>query len=205
MRDLATDARLRPSLEELFAQLKTDPKQFPLKSGKLKGHRAARLRFAGNQWRCVFRVRETERIVEVQALGPHDAAYEEAERRAMIHQATLCDDIPCMKSLIEDAQSQAEQHFRASFAVLVTAYMAERPHLSPEDISTEAKPYAGQGNRTAVVDLANAAKGGWVHPPFAREVFRILEIPEHSALADAYEALKRAIEGRAEKTLRGRR
>jgi len=50
-------SRFRPKLDSLLAALRTDPKQFPLKVGKLKNHRAAKVRFnRTTEWRCVFRV-----------------------------------------------------------------------------------------------------------------------------------------------------
>jgi mRNA-degrading endonuclease RelE of RelBE toxin-antitoxin system len=79
---LGDDPRFRPSLDDIFESLKTDPKQHPKKRGPLKDHRAASLRFGVVSWRCVFRIDEAERIVYVQSLAKHDTAYEEAEKRA---------------------------------------------------------------------------------------------------------------------------
>ena len=45
------------------------------------GGRAANLRFRGAAWRLVFTLDDECRIVTVLALGPHDRAYTEAERR----------------------------------------------------------------------------------------------------------------------------
>jgi hypothetical protein len=55
---LGDDPRFRPPLDEIFESLKTDPKQYPTKRGKLKDHRAASLRFGVVSWRCVFRIDE---------------------------------------------------------------------------------------------------------------------------------------------------
>lgn len=72
----------RPSLEALFATLELDPKQYPLKVGKLGGYRAAKLRFnRAVEWRLVFKIHEDVRVVRIIALGPHDEAYKSAERR----------------------------------------------------------------------------------------------------------------------------
>lgn len=72
----------RPTLDALFADLERNPKQFPLKKGKLQGHRAATLRFNKTVvWRCVFIVDDAEAVVRVRTLGPHDEAYAKAERR----------------------------------------------------------------------------------------------------------------------------
>jgi hypothetical protein len=67
----------------LSDQLASNPKQFPKKSGKLATMRAAEIRFAdGVVWRAVFELSESERVVRVLALGPHDEAYEAAQRRS---------------------------------------------------------------------------------------------------------------------------
>jgi mRNA-degrading endonuclease RelE of RelBE toxin-antitoxin system len=79
---LGDDPRFRPPLDAIFESLKTDPKQYPTKIGKLKNHRAAPLRFGVVSWRCVFRIDEPARVVYVQALAKHDVAYEDAEKRA---------------------------------------------------------------------------------------------------------------------------
>ncbi len=72
----------RPTLDALFADLKTNPKQFPLKKGKLKAHRAAELQFNNTAvWRCVFFVDDAAAVVHVRALAPHDKAYAKAARR----------------------------------------------------------------------------------------------------------------------------
>jgi mRNA-degrading endonuclease RelE of RelBE toxin-antitoxin system len=71
----------RPTLAELVVALKTDPKRFPKKHGRLSSARAAPLTFRGTEWRAVFTLDEEDRTVTVWALGPHDRAYEEAARR----------------------------------------------------------------------------------------------------------------------------
>lgn len=75
------DERFRPSLRELLEALKENPLQFPTKRGKLKGARAASLRFAATSWRLVFVVNVSQRRVRVLSVGPHDVAYDRAERR----------------------------------------------------------------------------------------------------------------------------
>jgi mRNA-degrading endonuclease RelE of RelBE toxin-antitoxin system len=66
----------------LLRALETNPKQFPKKHGKLGTVRAADVRFRdGVVWRAVFSLDEATRTVLVQALGPHDTAYADAERR----------------------------------------------------------------------------------------------------------------------------
>jgi mRNA-degrading endonuclease RelE of RelBE toxin-antitoxin system len=65
-----------PSLVELENELKTNPKQYPKKKGKLAHCRAASLiRFDGVVWRMVFTLDEVTRIVRVLSLGTHDEAY----------------------------------------------------------------------------------------------------------------------------------
>jgi mRNA-degrading endonuclease RelE of RelBE toxin-antitoxin system len=71
----------KPTFAKLFATLRRDPKTFPKKSGPLRVARAANLRFRGAAWRLVFTLDEECRIVTVLALGPHDRAYTEAQRR----------------------------------------------------------------------------------------------------------------------------
>ena len=75
------DASLKPALLRVLAALQHDPKRFPKKSGPLRDARAAKLRFRGAAWRLVFTLDEERRAVKVLALGPHDRAYAEAERR----------------------------------------------------------------------------------------------------------------------------
>jgi hypothetical protein len=71
-----------PTLRELVASLRRDPKQYPKKSGPLQNARAARVRFRGREaWRAVFVIDERMRGVNVLSLGPHDRAYEDAVRR----------------------------------------------------------------------------------------------------------------------------
>ena len=73
---------LRPTLERLFETLRSDPKQYPLKKGKLHACRAAGLRFnKTTAWRRVFDIDEAARTVRVLSLGEHDSAYDEAQRR----------------------------------------------------------------------------------------------------------------------------
>jgi hypothetical protein len=70
------------SIGNLIADLETDPKQFAKKQGKLKAARAATLIYAdGIVWRAVFVLDEKMQRVRVIALGPHDEAYKDAERR----------------------------------------------------------------------------------------------------------------------------
>ena len=75
------DPRFRPTLRELLEALKKNPLQFPTKRGKLKGARAAGLRFAGASWRVVFVVSVSQHRVRILSVAPHDAAYDRAERR----------------------------------------------------------------------------------------------------------------------------
>lgn len=75
------DSRFRPTLRELLEALKQNPLQFPTKRGKLKGARAASLRFAATSWRLVFVVNLSQRRVRVLSIAPHDAAYDRAQRR----------------------------------------------------------------------------------------------------------------------------
>jgi hypothetical protein len=71
-----------PTLGELIASLRRDPKQYPKKARPLQNARAARLRFRSREaWRAVFVVDERTRQVSVLSLGPHDRAYDEAVRR----------------------------------------------------------------------------------------------------------------------------
>jgi Txe/YoeB family toxin of Txe-Axe toxin-antitoxin module len=76
------DPRFRPKLALLIEDLKRDPFAFPKKRGKLRDARAASLRFANVAWRVVFTIDEQRRLVRILSLGPHDLAYERAERRA---------------------------------------------------------------------------------------------------------------------------
>jgi hypothetical protein len=72
----------RPTLLALNIELRSNPKQFPKKSGRLKNARAAPLRYRGrHSWRAVFVLDECAREVFVLSLGPHDHAYEAAVRR----------------------------------------------------------------------------------------------------------------------------
>jgi mRNA-degrading endonuclease RelE of RelBE toxin-antitoxin system len=75
------DPNFTPTLLKIVEALQCDPLQFPKKRGKLKSARAAALRFYGVSWRLVFIVGTKERRVRVLAIGPHDVAYERAERR----------------------------------------------------------------------------------------------------------------------------
>ena len=71
-----------PTLEELIVALETNPYQFPEKHrGRLAGARAAELTYRGRTWRAVYDVDKEFREVYVLAIGEHDAAYDEAERR----------------------------------------------------------------------------------------------------------------------------
>jgi hypothetical protein len=72
----------RPTLSELLRALETNPKQFKKKRGALRNARAANISYAdGITWRAVFTLDENARGVRVLSLSPHDAAYDEAERR----------------------------------------------------------------------------------------------------------------------------
>jgi mRNA-degrading endonuclease RelE of RelBE toxin-antitoxin system len=75
------DPRFRPTLRELVDALKRNPLQYPKKHGKLKHARAVSLKYGETSWRIVFTVSETEHLVHVLSVGPHDIAYERAERR----------------------------------------------------------------------------------------------------------------------------
>jgi mRNA-degrading endonuclease RelE of RelBE toxin-antitoxin system len=72
----------RPTLQELLEELALNPYQFPEKRrGKLVGARAADLRFRGKTWRLVFDIDEEYREIFILAIGEHDKAYDDAERR----------------------------------------------------------------------------------------------------------------------------
>jgi len=72
----------RPTIGELITALENHPKKFEKKRGKLKDTRAAEVQFSdGVAWRAVFLIDEDRRAVRVLALGPHDAAYADAQRR----------------------------------------------------------------------------------------------------------------------------
>ncbi len=75
------DTRFRPTLRELVEALKRNPLQFPTKRGKLKNARAAGLKFGSSTWRIVFVVNVAEHAVRILSVGPHDVAYERAQRR----------------------------------------------------------------------------------------------------------------------------
>jgi mRNA-degrading endonuclease RelE of RelBE toxin-antitoxin system len=70
-----------PTLAELLESLRTDPYQFPEKHGGLAGARAADLTYRGRTWRLVYDVDDYVREVYVLAIGEHDEAYDDAERR----------------------------------------------------------------------------------------------------------------------------
>jgi hypothetical protein len=79
----AGSEEFRPRLSELFEQLATDPKRFSKKAGLLQNVRAARLILQpGVAWRAVFTIDDSQMLVRVIALGPHDDAYRDATRRA---------------------------------------------------------------------------------------------------------------------------
>ena len=72
----------RPSIGDLIDELEVDPKRYPKKHGKLKSARAAPLRYMQNvTWRAVYTIDEDARVVLILGLGPHDQAYDDAERR----------------------------------------------------------------------------------------------------------------------------
>jgi mRNA-degrading endonuclease RelE of RelBE toxin-antitoxin system len=72
----------RPSIGELIDELEIDPKRHPKKHGRLKSARAARLRYSDSvTWRAVYTIDEVARVVLIIGLGPHDRAYDDAERR----------------------------------------------------------------------------------------------------------------------------
>jgi hypothetical protein len=76
------DPVFRPTLGDLVSALAADPKQFPKKQGRLKSCRAAEVVFQnGTVWRAVFTLDDAAKTVKVLALGPHDAAYRDAEGR----------------------------------------------------------------------------------------------------------------------------
>jgi mRNA-degrading endonuclease RelE of RelBE toxin-antitoxin system len=68
-------------LEELIRTLEFEPQVYPKKRGKLRACRAASFNVASGVWRLIFRIKEKQNEVEILALGPHDAAYQAAERR----------------------------------------------------------------------------------------------------------------------------
>lgn len=70
-----------PTLDELIDELETNPKQFPPKTGKLAGARAADVLYRGATWRVIFDVDDDYLEVTILAIAPHDVAYREAERR----------------------------------------------------------------------------------------------------------------------------
>lgn len=73
----------RPRIRDLIEALESNPKQFEKKKGPLKHARSVTIAFAdGIVWRCVATLNESERIVRVLALGPHDDAYIDASRRS---------------------------------------------------------------------------------------------------------------------------
>jgi mRNA-degrading endonuclease RelE of RelBE toxin-antitoxin system len=69
-----------PTIEEVIAELKRDPKQFPKKHGRLEGIRAAPLRYRNAPWRIPYLIDEEQRIVTVITIDKHDAAYRAAGR-----------------------------------------------------------------------------------------------------------------------------
>jgi mRNA-degrading endonuclease RelE of RelBE toxin-antitoxin system len=72
----------KPTFIILLCELKRDPKQFPKKTGPLKGARAAPVRYRGREaWRAVYRLDDRTRTVFVLSLATHDEAYEVATRR----------------------------------------------------------------------------------------------------------------------------
>jgi mRNA-degrading endonuclease RelE of RelBE toxin-antitoxin system len=70
-----------PTLADLLDALRTNPYQFPEKHGALAGARAADLAYRGRTWRLVYEIDDYAREVFVLAIGEHDAAYDEAEKR----------------------------------------------------------------------------------------------------------------------------
>jgi mRNA-degrading endonuclease RelE of RelBE toxin-antitoxin system len=70
-----------PTLAELVELLRTNPYQFPEKRGTSAGARAADLTYRGRTWRLVYEVDDYAREVYVLAIGEHDDAYDDAERR----------------------------------------------------------------------------------------------------------------------------
>jgi mRNA-degrading endonuclease RelE of RelBE toxin-antitoxin system len=73
-------ADFNPTIAELIAELERDPKQFPTKGEKLKGVRAAALRYRGSAWRMPFTLDEDARVVTILVIGPHNEAYRDAAR-----------------------------------------------------------------------------------------------------------------------------
>lgn len=75
-------ALFRPSLNAALDELEIDPKRYPKKQGRLRAARALPLRYSQSVvWRMVYTIDERARVVRIVGLGPHDRAYEEAERR----------------------------------------------------------------------------------------------------------------------------
>jgi mRNA-degrading endonuclease RelE of RelBE toxin-antitoxin system len=70
-----------PSLAELIEAIHVDPYQFPEKRGALAGARAADLAFRGRTWRLIYDIDDYAREVYILAIGEHDEAYDDAERR----------------------------------------------------------------------------------------------------------------------------
>ena len=70
-----------PTLDELIDQLETNPKQFPPKTGKLAGTRAAEVFYREDTWRLIFDLDDEYLEVTILAIGPHDVAYRQAQRR----------------------------------------------------------------------------------------------------------------------------
>ncbi len=69
-------------MSALLDALEINPKQYPKKTGELKGRRAAPVVFRdGIVWRAVFEIDEKRRVVRILSLGPHDRAYDDAKKR----------------------------------------------------------------------------------------------------------------------------
>jgi mRNA-degrading endonuclease RelE of RelBE toxin-antitoxin system len=66
----------------MLLDLSSDPKAVgEKKGGPLRWARAYNLRFRGDQWRAVYEIFETERVVRIWSFAKHDDAYDDAVRR----------------------------------------------------------------------------------------------------------------------------
>ncbi len=71
-----------PLLKALEDALKSDPYQFPSKTGPLKGTRAAPFTMQGVAYRMVYVIDKVTRTVRVGSVETHDRAYRQARQRA---------------------------------------------------------------------------------------------------------------------------
>jgi mRNA-degrading endonuclease RelE of RelBE toxin-antitoxin system len=70
-----------PTLARLLEAVRANPYQFPEKYGRLAGARAADLTCRGRTWRLIYDVDDYAHEVYILAIGEHDEAYDDAERR----------------------------------------------------------------------------------------------------------------------------